>query len=164
MSLIKDKRGVSEEFTSLPALAVVMIGFALFFALIAGVYYSYSERVGSVDKYEAANFILEKLTGTDSSLAERGIIMGGGVIDKMKFENNMGYPDENEIIKESDIVGVKFGLKLEYIDPNSGYEKTLEWQNIPSGRDIVVASKQVAVYLNEAQTVPGVLSVIVWGV
>jgi len=163
MSLVGDKRGVSEEFTSLPALTVVLIGFALFFALIAGVYYSYNERVESVDKYESANFVLEKLTMTDGALADAGVIRAGGIIDKAKFDN-MGSLAENEIIKESGVVGVKFGLKLEYIDPASGYEKTLEWQNIPSGGNIVVASKQVAVYLNEAQTVPGVLSVMVWEV
>ena len=155
MSLVNDKRGVSEEFTSLPALTVVMIGFALFFALIAGVYHSYNERVESVDKYEAANFVLEKLTMTDGALADAGVTSEGGVIDAAKFGDLEGRGDK---IKEGcGITGVEYGLKLEW----EGHMIPCWLDN--EGGNAVAASEQVAVYLNEAQTVPGVLTVIVWG-
>jgi len=158
---INDRRGVSEEFTSLPALMVVMIGFALFFAMMAGVYYQHNERVKSLDKYEAANFVLEKLTSANGLLAEKGIIMEGGVINAVKFNEIRENEDKIEkIIEESGIIGLKFGLKLTYWEKDNVEEK--EWVNIPSNADKVAASKQVAVYLNDAEIVPGLLTVIVW--
>ncbi|MCD6448339.1 MAG: hypothetical protein J7L58_04770 [Thermoplasmata archaeon] len=160
-SFINDNKGISEEFTSLPALAVVMIGFALFFAMIAGVYYQHNERVKSLDKYEMANFILEKLTSANGLLAEKGIIVGG-TIDKKKFEGVGNSQDNIEaIIEESRIVGKEFGFKLVYWEEDG--VQTIEWTNIPGDVDKVAASKQVAVRLNDAEIVLGVLTIIVWG-
>jgi len=158
LSFINDKRGISEEFTSLPALTVVMIGFAIFLVLITGVYHSYNEEVKTIDKYEAANFVLEKITSSNGILEKKEVLKPGGIIDETKFVESM--ENYEEIIKESGVVGVEFGLKLEY-EGNNG---EIEWKNIPSSKDVVAASKRVSVSLNEAQTVPGVLTVMVWEV
>ena len=155
-SFINDERGISEEFTSLPALTVVMIGFGLFIALIAGAYYSYNDRIESIDKYEAANFVLEKMTIT---LREEKIIREGEIIDKIQFKKSVH--NYKAIVEKSGIVGINFGLKLSY-EENGGIH-SIEWDNIPSDKDVVAVSKQVAVYLNEAETVPGILTVFVWG-
>lgn len=156
-SFIKDERGISEEFTSLPALVVVMIGFALFFALIGGVYYSYNEKVSRVDKYETANFVLEKITSVEGSLAKAGVLKEGGVVDNETF-NSLTGEDMTEIIEKSDVVGVEFGLRLNH-EKMSG---DIETPNIASAKDRVAASKEIPVYLNAAETVPGELTVIVW--
>ncbi len=161
MSFIKDERGISEEFTSLPALTVVMIGFAIFFVLIANVYSAYNERVESIDKHEASNFVLEKIMSADGYLAKEGIVREGGIIDASKFNETKGDEKRiSEIIEKSGIKGIEFGLKLKY----EGCKEQLEWCNIPSSKDTAAASKQVAVYINEAKTVPGVLTVLVWEV
>jgi len=156
-SFINDERGISEEFTSLPALMIVMVGFSLFFALIVGVYHVHDERMKSIDKYEEANFVLEKLTSSGGILEKEGIIKSGGVIDKTKFAESTD--NFESIIKESGIIGIGFGLKLEY----EGCGAPLKWTNIPSDKNIVSASKQLPVYINAAQTVPGVLTVMTWG-
>ncbi len=161
-SFINDKRGVSEEFTSLPALVVVMIGFAIFFAMTAGVYYHHNERVKGIDKYEVANFVLEKLVSPDGVLAERGLILEGGIVNKVKFDEIGKNPTEIEkIIEESNLMGLNFGLKLVFWKEESMYRT--EWINIPDDSNKVAASKQVSVYLNDAEVVPGVLTVVVWG-
>lgn len=157
-SFIRDKRGISEEFTSLPTLVVVMIGFALFFALIGGVYYSYSERVNSVDKYERANFVLEKISSIDGSLVKEGVLTEGGVVDNESFDALTNGGEIDEINEKSGVVGVEFGLRLDH----AKLESAMETPNIPSGKDRVAASKEVPVYLNAAETVPGKLTVIVW--
>ncbi len=160
---INDRKGISEEFTSLPALAVVMIGFALFFTMMAGVYYQHNERVKSLDNYETANFVLEKLTSTNGLLAEKGIIVGG-VIDKEKFEIDGSKQHViKTMIEESGIVGIEFGFKLVYWEKGEK-QPPIEWTNIPDNVDKAAASKQVAVRLNDAEIVPGVLTVIIWEV
>ncbi|MDD5779101.1 MAG: hypothetical protein PHU95_06605 [Candidatus Thermoplasmatota archaeon] len=80
-SFISDESGISEEFTSLPALAVVLIGFGLFFALVGGAYHVHTEKLERADGYRAANFVLQKLTTSNGGLAEEGILMPGGMID-----------------------------------------------------------------------------------
>ena len=160
MLFIRDEKGISEEFTSLPALTVVMMGFAIFFVLFANVYFSYNERIENIDKYEIANFVLEKIMSADGALAKNGIVRGG-VIDVVKFrEMRNNEKAISEIMKKSGIKGIEFGLKLKY---NDGKE-VIKWCNVPSNKDIFAASKQVPVYLNDVQTVPGVLTVVVWRV
>jgi len=158
MPFLRDKRGISEEFTSLPALMVVMIGFAIFFALIAGVYHAYNERMEAVDKYEAANFVLEKLMAADGPLGEKGVIMLGGVIDLSKL-SNLTTNDMVDIRESSGIVGVKFGFKLEVSAKSGG---TVEKGIVNRQRGFIAVSREVPVYLNDAQTVPGIFTVMVW--
>jgi len=159
MLFLRDKRGISEEFTSLPALMVVMIGFAIFFALVAGVYHAYNERMEAVDKYEIANFVLEKLTMADGSLCEKGIIMPGGVINISKL-SSLTVDDMVDIRASSGIVGVKFGFKLEV--SAKYYDGPVE-KGIGNGqRSFIAVSREVPVYLNDAQTVPGIFTVMVW--
>ena len=79
---IKDENAISEEFTALPALSVVMIGFALFIVLMANTYSAYNTRIDSLEKYQTADFIAIKLTNPDCFF-----IKEGGVINLPVLEN-----------------------------------------------------------------------------
>jgi len=155
-SFISDKRGVSEEFTSLPTLVVVMIGFALFFALIGGVYYSYNEKVERIDKYEVANFILEDVTTAAGPLGEEGMIQTGGTINPSAIDSNEAAL-ENTLQQNYSYPGWEYKIEIEWTE---GYEEITVFPY--HGEDTVAASKKVPVYLNEAQTVAGKFRVIAW--
>ena len=75
-AFLKDENAVSEEFTSLPALSVVMIGFTLFILLIANTYMAYEQRIDSLEKYQTGYFIATKLTNPDCYF-----IKEGGIVD-----------------------------------------------------------------------------------
>lgn len=155
-SFIKDKRGISEEFTSLPTLVVVMIGFGLFFALIGGVYYSYNEKVDRVDKYETANFILEDVTAADSPLGDSGVIQTGGTINPAAVDSNQAAI-ETSLRQNCSFPGWKYKIEIEW---DTGSQHIIPFRY--DGEDTVAASKEVPVYLNEAQTVAGEFRVTVW--
>jgi len=158
-SFINDSRGISEEFTSLPAMVVVMIGFALFFALIAGVYHSHTEKMERVDSYRTANLVLEKIAMEDGSLVRAGVMRESGVVDNDTFHRLTADSQRiRGLVQGSDVVAVDFGLRLRH-------EKLchpMKTPNIPMDMDRVAASMEVPVYLNAAETVPGELTIIVW--
>lgn len=157
LSFIRDERGISEEFTSLPALAVVMIGFSLLFIMIAGLYHSYNEEIKSVDEYQTASFILKRITMCDGSLAKEGIMMDGGFINFKNFEK-IDEKILNRIRKESGITSKNFALKLEIKE--KGFENSLIRGDLPD--EYTSVSEYVTVYLNDVKKVPGILSVMVW--
>ncbi len=161
MSFIKDKRGVSEEFTSLPALAIVMAGFAVFLSLMAGVYYSYNENAEMVDKYGIANFVLEEMTMDGSILGDMGVIMAGGIFNLPKFIN-LTSDDIADISNESGMTGINFSFKLEVKLKGNNFDNVIEKGTGGKNKNAIAASKEVPVYLNDAQVVPGTFTVIVW--
>lgn len=150
---IHDEKAVSEEFTSLPALSVVMIGFTLFFVLLATVYTAYGVRVESLEKYQTADFIATKLTNPDCYLMREG-----GVVDLPLLNSDDGKSALYLIRDEYKTAGVNFTLRISW---DNTYEDFPE--NLPDYiGDRVAVSKSVGIYLNEVQIVPGKLTIIMW--
>ena len=52
----KNDFAIAEEFTSIPSLSIIIIGFTIFILLIANVYSIYHSRIESIDKYQIANY------------------------------------------------------------------------------------------------------------
>ncbi|MDH7517027.1 MAG: hypothetical protein QHH19_01590 [Candidatus Thermoplasmatota archaeon] len=152
-SLIKNEKAVSEEFTSLPALSVVMIGFTLFFILIANVYSSYAMRVSSIDKYQTADLISAKLTNLDCFF-----IKEGGLVDLPKLKTPVGNAILNSMREQYKRSDFDFIIRVSWGAYSMDFPETLS-DNLG---DRVAVSKDVGIYLNEAQTVPGKLTVILW--
>ncbi len=152
-SLIKNEKAISEEFTSLPVLSVVMIGFTLFFILIASVYSSYAMRIDALDKYKTADFISTKLTNPDCYF-----IKEGGLVDLPKLhstESNILLQSMRNNYKSSDF---DFILRISWDKNSEDFP-----ENLPSNiGDRIAVTKDVGVYLNEVQTLPGKLTIILW--
>ena len=104
---IKDEKAVSEEFTSLPALSVVMIGFALFILLVANTYSAYTTRTENLNKYQTADFIATKLTNPDSF-----IIKEGGIINLPVFKNSEA--EINKLRQKYQASGIDFVVIVNY--------------------------------------------------
>ena len=147
---ISNDSAVSEEFTALPTLTVVMIGFTLFSVLIAQAYGAYIDRQESVDVFQEAIDILDALLLPNSPL-----LFKSGVIDVSVFYDNDLRQLEALEYFQSDFEGAIL-LSFE----NSSLSVPSDWQTTHSNR--ISASKNVAVMLNEVETVPGILSVVVW--
>lgn len=148
---LEDTRAVSEEFTSLPALTVVMVGFTLFLVLLANTITGYEERTENLQNYQTAVFILIKFTNPDCSY-----IRSGGLIDIERLK--------------TDDASLQI-LMQKYKDSGLNVLLHLCWEN--TSRDFpqfnitgiynrIAVSKNVGIYLNDARTVPGTLTIIVW--
>ena len=150
---LKDKNAVSEEFTSLPALSIVMIGFTLFILLIANTYAAYEQRIDSLEKYQTGYFIATKLTNPDCYF-----IRNGGIVDLPLLRTD---PDRLISIRDDyRTSGVNFILRITWDEGSEDFPEEL----LDDIGDRVAVSKNVGIYLNKAQTTPGKLTVILWSV
>lgn len=147
-----DERAVSEEFSLLPALSIVMVGFALFVILIAQTYTAYTNHVSQLQSYQTAAAILQKVTSPDCYF-----IKPGGLLDLYTLQNN--EESLTKICSHYKKFGIFFFLRLAYDDTVITFPES---SSPPAFRCISV-SRQIGIYLNEAQTTPGVLTILLWG-
>ncbi len=160
-NFVKSKRGVAEEFTSLPALMIVMIGFALFFAMIAGVYYIHNQKVESKELYEVAHYVVLKLTTQDSPIistsdANTPLLIDGNSIKSISIEELKNFCNP---------VGFDYNVNFFWYDENGKKEtiKIKSENNIPD-KDTVSASRKVAIKFFEGDIRYGEIVVTVWRV
>jgi len=152
---VKDENAISEEFTTLPALSVVMIGFALFIVLIFYTYDAYNTRIDSLEKYQTADFIATKLTNPDCFF-----IKEGGVINLPVLENKAVSDEKlNSMRSDYEASNINFSVCISW----EGVTKYYPEDSLPTDiGDRVAATKDVGIYLNDAQTKPGKLTIITW--
>jgi len=147
MKFLKDRRGVAEEFTSLPALVVVMIGFALFFAMLAHLYIDYNEKIKNAELAEVAHYVSVKLTNAESPLTDAPFI-----IDKEKW-NKTSWDELKEYCNPSSY-DYCLAIKPSFLDLKS-FDKT------PVG-DSFVVSRKVAIKMANGDVKYGKIVITVW--
>jgi len=145
MNIWKDRRGVAEEFTSLPLLAVVMIGFAIFFLIISGAYVNHSEKSKNLEMEEVAHYIIYKLTSFGSPITD-----GAMTVDMNKWiSSNM-----KELRNFCKISSYNYSLMLE-VD-GIKYRKGI----YPAHR--IIVSRYVAIKFSNGDVKYGKIYAIVW--
>lgn len=156
-NFIKNEKAISEEFTILPALTVAVIGFSLFILIVSNVYNTYNCRIETLDSYQSASFIASKLTNPDCYF-----MMEGGIINLPLLDSP--NPEEsdyklNQMRNEIAAPGVNFSIVVSW----DSQKKYFPEDNLPSYvYERVAVSKTASIFLNEAQTKPGKLTVIMW--
>jgi hypothetical protein len=144
---------VSEEFTSLPALSLVLIGFALFLVVLGQTYLTFQERGEQLRVYQTANTLAEKLTNPAC-----GFMKSGGLLDIPFLRNDSGTVQTiNEQWRRS---GLRCLLRVHWNQTTEEFPSTNETIGVPC----VAVSYPIGVYLSDARTVPGTLTVLVWRV
>lgn len=148
---LKNEEAVSEEFTVLPALSIVMIGFTIFVVLLAQTYLAHAERVELLQQYQITDGLLQKLTNPECYF-----IRTGGLIDLSILEcDTSSFHRLYEHYKQ---IGYEFYLQLQW----DGQSKTLPESCIPQSLKRIAISRAIGVYINEAQTIPGTLTLVLW--
>ncbi len=150
---LSNERAVSEEFTSLPAISVIMIGFTLFFVLFANVYASHALRVESLEKYQTATFLFTKLTHPDSLF-----VKPGGSINLPLLQSDEGIVYLQSVRDEYRTAGINFTVRVSWDSSSYDFPETLA----DALGDRVAVSTSASIYLNEAQTMPGTFTIIAW--
>jgi len=148
---VRNDEAVSEEFTSLPALSVVIVGFGLFALLLSQTYLSYEERMGQLQGYQIVDSLANQLTSL-----ERSFIREGGVFNVSAVEQ-----DSTFFFRMSDqwkrsgwrfLVRIHWGNStIDFLGP--------EDTTVPHR---IAVTRPIGVYLNDAQTIPGSFTVILW--
>lgn len=149
----KNDFAIAEEFTSIPSLSIIIIGFTIFILLVANVYSSYETKIVSIDKYQIADYLISKLINPESFFIKTGLI-----IDYPILNSHQGKNEFKLIQEEFYRLNVNFILRLNWYEEcyNFPNDLTNNFQNQ------IAISRPINIYLNEVETVPGKLTLIMW--
>jgi len=152
-TITKNNNAISEEFTSIPSLSIILIGFTVFFLLISNVYSAYDLRTDSIDMYQKAEFIANKITNPNCFF-----INPGGIVNLTKLNTNNGQEDLLDFRSKLSLSKTNFTIKISWDDNNEYFPG-----NIPDYvHDRIAVTENICIYLNEAETSPGKITIILW--
>lgn len=152
MSSLTRDDAVLEPYADLPAMALAVIGFTVFMAIITQAYNAYSEKAYISSYYEDAVSLAEKLS-KDSLLTRNSML------DAEKLES-LTIPEIKELTRKYGAYGFK--LEVQAIAGEHSYRKVIKDPDMFEPRLGVSASIPITLKLNEAQAAPGILAVKIW--
>jgi hypothetical protein len=142
---------VSEEFTTLPALSVVMIGFALFAVLFSQTYLSYETRMEQLQEYQTADTLACTLTNPDCYFIKESRLVNLPLL----LNDTSSLQRLCDQWRQS---GICFLLRLHWANITMDFPAN----NNTSSIHRVAVSRHVGIFLSDTQTVPGVLTILLW--
>ena len=150
-----DTNAISETFTVLPALAMVLIGFTIFSIIIATAYTTFDTKNDYVNMVEWSDQILEKISSPNACFTT-----DGNTINYLVFSSNQSKQYIEKVKSQFAPYQLCFSVKL-------SFEQVEIWlpQPISNNHSIdnqYASSKQVSVQINEIKTHPGTLTVVLW--
>ena len=151
-SFINDEKGVIEPYTELPAMALAVVGFIVFIAVLTQAYTIYQEKSFIAGHYQDAANLAQKL-GRDS------ILTGGypGVIDS----ENVETLEPAEIFQHYGSY-YNFMFKIDSNSGNRAYSMVIKNPGYGDSKIGVSASIPVTVRFNDVEEQPGTLTVKIW--
>lgn len=151
-SFINDEKGLIEPYTELPVMALAVVGFIVFIAVLAQSYATYQEKSFMAGHYQDAANLARKL-GRDSTLTgDRP-----GVIDSGKLE----ILDPLEIFRQYGSY-YNFMFKVDSNSENRAYSIVIKNHRLIESKTGVSASIPVTVRFNDVEEQPGTLTVKIW--
>ena len=153
-SFINDEKGMIEPYSELPAMALAVIGFIIFIAVLAQAYTTYQEKSFIAGHFQDASNLASKL-GKDSSLTGTR----PGIIDSGKLETLKNDPDE--IIRKYGSY-YNFMFKVESNSGERAYSIIIKKPDSAEPKAGVSASIPVTIRLNDVEEIPGTLTVRIW--
>ena len=154
---LHNEHAISEEFTTLPALSVVMIGFTLFIVLLANTYSAYHMRMDQLEKYQTADLLATKILDPSCPFAIYGRIIE---LDTFLYCGD----DINETRKDYWLSDLDFLVRISWED-ETGFTHTYD---MPKGvnplGDRIAVSHDVSIQTNPAERPTGKLTILIWSV
>jgi len=154
-SFISDDRAVVEPHADMPAMALAVVGFIVFIAVMSQAYGAFQNKAFIAENYQDAAKLAEKLS-RDASLTGN---LRPDVIDAVKLEKLGNDPQE---LMQKYGAQYNFVLKVEVDTASRTYTKIIKAPDISESKYGISSSIPVTVRLNEAQELPGTLTVKIW--
>ena len=152
-AFINNKQAVSEQFTSLPALSIVMLGITLFILLVTQTYTASTHRITNLEKYTIGQHIADKLTNPLSPFIRTGTIIDIGI-----YNSTVTYQYLQQLYQHYLKKNINFTIRLSTHNFTTYFPYTVP----VNATTYVAVSKPIGFYLNEAVITPGRLTVILW--
>jgi len=150
-SFLKDDQAISEEFTSLPSLSLIMIGVLLFFLLVSTAYDSHDHQTSQLSHIDIATYVL-----TQTLDPEQIYMLDAHRVDIQTLQSLDATSHLQDIQKSLSSSGLNFTLSVVWKD-------TTQWiLSEPPGFRQTAVSKQIGIAINPLETIPGTVTVILW--
>ncbi|AKB58079.1 hypothetical protein MSBR2_1563 [Methanosarcina barkeri 227] len=160
--MLRDERGVLEPHTDLLSVALAVIGFMVFAALMSQTYLGYEDLSFALENYETASLIAENLADDPVLEAESSGLLSAASLDTLSGPNGA-----NERAK----IFAAFSGNYQFLVEVRTDDGQWHWQIKPDNAKIdafaddlekVAASVPVVIELNPAESVPGILTVVIY--
>jgi len=151
-SFFHDEKGLIEPYTELPAMALAVVGFIVFIAVVSQAYTAYQEKSFIAEHYQDAANLVQKLS-RDSMLTggRPGIIDSGRLETLNTAEIFQQYGSYYNFMFKIDSDSEKRTYSVVFKDPDSGESKIGISASIP-----------MTVRFNDVEEQPGTLTVKIW--
>jgi hypothetical protein len=142
---------ISEEFTILPALSLVIIGIVLFSVLTLSTYESYGAQTKQLSQIDIASYLLSKLIDTDQLYMREGQIIEISILEQP--ESLVFFNDLKHDLYPS---GIDFSVMV-------SWGNTSMWVlDQPMEVDTIAVSQPIGIALNPVDIILGSITVVVW--
>jgi hypothetical protein len=160
--ILRDERGVLEPHADLLSVALAVIGFMVFAALMSQTYLGYEDRSFALENYESASLLAESLADDSILKAQSSGLLSAAALDTLSGPEGTGERARLFAAFSGNyrfLVEVRTGDGKWYwrIAPDNA-----ESEVFADGREKVAASVPVVIELNSAQSIPGVLTVVIY--
>lgn len=151
-SFTNDEKGLIEPYTELPVMALAVVGFIVFIAVLSQAYSTYQEKSFMAGHYQDATNLARKLVRDSTLTGDRP-----GVIDSGKLE----ILDSAEIFQQYGSY-YNFMFKVDSNYKNRAYSRIIKNPRLGESKIGVSASIPVTVRFNDVEEQPGTLTVKIW--
>ncbi len=160
--MLRDECGVIEPHADLLSVALAVIGFMVFAVLMSQTYFGYEDRSFALENYESASLLAESLADAPALEAENSGLLSATALDKLSGPEGIG--------ERAKLFAVFSGNYQFLVEVRTG-DGRWHWRIVPdnanpevlaNGREKVAASVPVVIELNPAESVPGILTVVVY--
>lgn len=151
-SFFRNEKGLIEPYTELPAMALAVVGFIVFIAIVSQAYTTFQEKSFITGHYQDAANLAQKL-GSDSALT------GGrpGIIDSGRLETL----NTAEIFQQYGSY-YNFMFKIDSNSEKRTYSVIFKKPDSSESKIGVSASIPMTVRFNDVEEQPGTLTVKIW--
>jgi hypothetical protein len=161
-SIFRDERGILEPQTELLSVALAVVGFMVFAALLSQTYFGYEDRSFALENYKSATLLAETLSDASALKAENPNILSAVALDNLSASQGSRAREK--------FFAAFSGNYLFLIKVRTG-DGRWQWQIVPDNvepdsfsenKEKIAASVPVVIELNPAESVPGTLTVVLY--
>jgi hypothetical protein len=162
MPIFRDERGVLEPHADLLSVALAVIGFMVLAALMSQTYLGYEDRSFALENYESASLLAKNLAEAPVLKVETSSLLSAAALDELSGPEGIRERERFFAAFSGNylfLVEIRTGDGQWHwrIEPNNA-----EPESLMEGREKVAASVPVIIELNPAESVPGILTVVLY--
>jgi hypothetical protein len=160
--MFRDESGMLEPHADLLSVALAVIGFMVFAALMSQTYFGYEDRSFALENYESASLLAGSLAEAPVLEAESSGLLSAAALDVISGPEGVS---ERARLFAAFSGNYRFLVEIRTGDSQWHWRiapDNIEPEAFADGREKVAASVPVVIELNPAQSMPGILTVVIY--